>query len=642
MYISVVKHNSGEKKRSKPKKPISPLAQATFDAFRPFINIFDPGVKAIEGQMAGEVIHTIPKRVWKVHARKKAGETLRCFDDLTEYHPFHNLIKHIYSPRHVQEHIEDGILSYYTSGKRGLGLLYLDIDAHYRFQNDGDRAKKLLQKFFPAFFRTSTRGMNGYLKVRYRSIDQFNRTADDLERTLKRLFDQESILCDIEVKGTITTDQKSGRLAKLPFLPKNPEEMKDETDTWDFEQLARFQRCPIVNAARISVIAQQMEARLNEARVDWFRTYREDKKREEKQKESLGEFDSWDETELEAERAPTTAVALDAQPVAERVEAVKDLGAVAPKNRTAGAVRLTPLASPISEDAFLRNHEELRPFARAFYKKHQTFPTVEDALDWLKTTGRYSGDWEENEARRAHRVAHVLASIEQTFDPAKLGGTATKPLTLKLGRLAWWVKSKFGGGMTAKRADLRRFDPETMTAPEEENFVPADFIETFLTVAEVCVKHDPLENQAVPTTRFKKLWAMVEGGAAWNQRYFQVVRDRLNRMGVITIKDRNHTKGKAWKWVAGSSFPEGTSWKEAQRIAARKLKNRNGLPSEECKVGSVEDAAAHPAIDCGSWGGSWAVLSYRDSHTHLHNTLYQDAYPGEGPEAILGQVRPPP
>ena len=145
---------------------------------------------------------------------------------------------------HVQQHIEDGLLSYYTSGKRGLGLLYLDIDAHYRFQNDADRARELLQRFFPAFFRTSNRGINGYLKVRYRTITQFNRMADDLERTLKRLFDHFGILCDIEVKGTITTDQKSGRLAKLPFLAKNPEDMKDETDTWDFEQLARFQRCP--------------------------------------------------------------------------------------------------------------------------------------------------------------------------------------------------------------------------------------------------------------------------------------------------------------------------------------------------------------------------------------------------------------
>ena len=162
-----------------------------------------------------------------------------------------------------------------------------------------------------------------------------------------------------------------------------------------------------------------MEARLDEAKIQWFRAYREDKKREEKQKESRGEFDSWDETELQAERTVAAPVP-EVLPVTKKIEAVKDLGAVAPKNRTAGAVRLTTPASPGSEDAFLRNHEDLRPFARAFYKKHQTFPTVEDALDWLKNTGRYSGDWEENEAHRAHRVAQVLAYIEQTFDPAKL------------------------------------------------------------------------------------------------------------------------------------------------------------------------------------------------------------------------------
>ena len=81
MYSSIHNRKSDKKKRSKPKKPISPLAQATFDAFRPFINIYDPGVKAIEGEMAGEVIHTIPKRVWKIHARRKAGEKVRHFDD---------------------------------------------------------------------------------------------------------------------------------------------------------------------------------------------------------------------------------------------------------------------------------------------------------------------------------------------------------------------------------------------------------------------------------------------------------------------------------------------------------------------------------------------------------------------------------
>ena len=49
---------------------------------------------------------------------------------------------------------------------------------------------------------------------------------------------------------------------------------------------------------------------------------------------------------------------------------------------------------------------------------------------------------------------------------------------------------------------------------------------------------------------------MVKDGAAWNQRYFQVVRNRLHQMGVVHIFDRQHHVGKAWKWSLGDDFPE--------------------------------------------------------------------------------------
>ena len=67
------------------------------------------------------------------------------------------------------------------------------------------------------YFRASKRGQNGYLKIRYQSIREFNDVAGQLQMTLQRLFLQLGILCDIEVKGTITHNDKSGSLAKLPF-----------------------------------------------------------------------------------------------------------------------------------------------------------------------------------------------------------------------------------------------------------------------------------------------------------------------------------------------------------------------------------------------------------------------------------------
>jgi hypothetical protein len=129
-----------------------------------------------------------------------------------------------------------------------------------------------------------------------------------------------------------------------------------------------------------------------------------------------------------------------------------------------------------------------------------------------------------------------------------------------------------------------------------------------------CLSHDPLHNKAVPTNRIKKLWEMVEGGASWNQRYYQLVRDRLHRMGVIRIIDRNHTTGKAWRWESGEAFPEDT-WKDEQR----KFREKHRLPSGD--------------------SGEQIICSRENK---VHNTLYQDApqiSPFSGENTL---VRPPP
>ena len=72
------------------------------------------------------------------------------------------------------------------------------------------------------YFRASKRGQNGYLKIRYQSIREFNAAAGQLQAALGRLFLHLGILCDIEVKGTITHKDKSGSLAKLPFSTNAP------------------------------------------------------------------------------------------------------------------------------------------------------------------------------------------------------------------------------------------------------------------------------------------------------------------------------------------------------------------------------------------------------------------------------------
>jgi hypothetical protein len=184
-------------------------------------------------------------------------------------------------------------------------------------------------------------------------------------------------------------------------------------------------------------------------------------------------------------------------------------------------------------------------------------------------------------------------------------------VSLNVERFGWWVRQHFGAGMAVEVEDYSKFDPYTMTAPVSDLFVPAQFIQTFLAVAEFCLRQDPLGNSAVPTNRIKKLWAMVEGGANWNQRYYQIVRDRLDRMGVITITDRDHHPGKAWRWESGGSFPEG-SWKEEQR----KLRERSRQPSGD------------------------GMVRYRERK--VHNTLYQDGRDFEPIDATIPLVRAPP
>ena len=215
-------------------------------------------------------------------------------------------------------------------------------------------------------------------------------------------------------------------------------------------------------------------------------------------------------------------------------------------------------------------------------------------------------------------MGQILQVTEKTFDPQKLARGPHHPINLRL-RFGWWVQRHFGSGMRVQYGDINRFDPTTMTAPLVQAFIPARFIETFLVVADACTRQDPLANGAVPTNRIKKLWPMV-GGAAWNQHHYQIVRDKLNHMGVIHITDRYHTRGRAWRWEAGAEFPLG-SFKEADR----EFKKLHRLP-----------AALTPSFEEIIAGSTYPENSV------LHNTLYQEVERELLPEEILPRVRPPP
>ncbi len=583
-------------RKKKKKNPVSQLAEASFEAFKPFINIFDCGLSWLDSP-----IHLITKEDWRLFHRYKDGERGLIYPDGREFKPGRDVVCNIYSPRHVQRHMEAGEITYYTSGRNGRGLLYLDIDAHKLWQTDEYKAKAILQELFPfGYFRASRRGQNGFLKIKYDTAEEYNSLADRLERTLKLYFLSLGILCDFETKGTITTEDKSGSLAKMPFTQQRyPCNKRDESDHWNYTQLEKFVACPTVNIRRVECIIGQIE--IDEEKAAAFAEHKQ-------------RLDEKHKAAEEMKKVQKSSRISNPSPIL-----VKPVAIIQPKPSVKPCtVRIkTDLPPQESESAFERNLKDLPPFVRAFYSAHRRYPKTEEALDWLHVNGRYSGEWEDGENRRAKRVEQILDFLESDFDPEMLSKSNSTPVSLNRETYSWWVRQTFGLTMTGKVSDIRRFDAETMQAPTSVVTVPARFVETFLSVAEFCVKTDPLSNKAVPTNRIKKIWGMVKDGSPWNQKYFQVVRDRLHRMGVISIFDRKHHIGKAWRWKVGEFMPEKSLGEQE-----RKLKDK--IPRR-------------PSVSLVEFLGD----TYYKNNT-LHNTLY---YIETQISAVFSpdqQVRPPP
>jgi hypothetical protein len=498
--------------RPKSKDFVSPFAQATFDAFEPFINVFDPGASFLGPY------HSITKEDWAFYHRHKPGEKPLFYDDGTKFHPFNHVIRNIYSPEHVQKHIVDNETSYYTSGRNGLGLFYLDVDAHKPWQTDDFQGKVLLQNLFPfGYFRTSTRGQNGYLKVSYSSIEEFNEFAPKLDASLKRLFLHSEILSDIEIKGTITHEGKSGLLAMLPFTTKFDQHKRDETDSWDGRQLELFKSCPIVNVRRLEEIIRQIESQIDEDKVARFlekkrkieewsvsraeivKHYRNREFRGTDQ-EVFAQAKELRDRHLQSLKlnGPTMSTGVVTSPLVENIAPnpssdlgpsinSEKMGATLPKRQTQNEstfemrkVSWDAVGTATEADAFDRNLRDLLPFVRDFYKKYRAFPTVEAVLTHLRENGLFSGKWSDNEERRANRVAQVLNFVIKTFDPKLLRTGTTESISLYVGKFGWWVRNHIGTELFADVINLQCFDPVTLTVPAKRVSVPARFIETFL------------------------------------------------------------------------------------------------------------------------------------------------------------------
>jgi len=372
--------------------PICPLAKATFQAFRPFLNLHDPGRKLpvldeqgmpIRDPATGQWLLT-PKHTISKDLRQRYEEYRRD-QYATDFLPGHYHAR-VFNARMVEQQIAGQEVHYFTSGQAGSAVLYLDVDAHHAEQlPDLPASVDLLGRLFPgAFQRESPRGHNGYLKVRYAtgwagasSWWRFNQLADRLEKALKAIWRAEGRTTDIEIKGTITTATKAGRLAKLPFR------------NWNWEDLDRWNATPTLSLAGFRQVVERLEQMAEEAR-------------------------------------PT------AEPVPAPVPATRLVARERDRHDQ-------------ESNRFTANLQHLMALARRLGR----VPEVEEALDHLRENNLFTGSWDDGEARRERRVAFIIDRyIEPDFDAAKCGGNhQVEALMALVEKYTQWATRKYGPGI---------------------------------------------------------------------------------------------------------------------------------------------------------------------------------------------------
>ena len=207
---------------------------------------------------------------------------------------------------------------------------------------------------------------------------------------------------------------------------------------------------------------------------------------------------------------------------------------------------------------------------------------------------------ERNQVKGSH--PQVRRQSSHVYDTKAAFPTSPPPVEPGIRYAATWTKRT-----VVPQATIQLYGPGPRTTPQS---------------VRARRPHTPLPSRPIPTghNRIKKLWTMVAGGAAWNQQYLQIVRERLHRMGIIRIFDRQHQSGKAWRWEATDSFPADDYRKEQ-----RKLRERSRLRTGV--VGSYRDLVA----------GTRTIRELK-----VHNTLYHNADGISGLQAEIAEGRAPP
>jgi hypothetical protein len=514
---------------------------------------------------------------------------------------------------------------YYTSDNR-IALLYHDIDCHldYQTQADADAARSLIEKETTAYlgisplFLRSDRGENGYLKVDLAGVDpkKANEVFDEYQEAMRLLFAKHRIMADFEIKGTVTWidgDGKlhAGRYGKLPMCASRWDyrwhrslvtarkvtisqieafikKVKDEVSGEDIARHAEAkhrafvthhlpvgdkQQWPLISRMSLGIFEDSL---VSYKRQSWIaRSLLDDatiKKLwpdyESNEKDNHEERDHV-ENDCPIQRAGgTLRLGPDEQDRGgERTSAAgaENLQSAGRNHRISGVVDRRVgttgvyVADLLSEpDSFKRQLIALLRLAR-FLKR---VPTVDEALDFIRDNGLYTGAWA-NPARRG-RVRGILKHIVKTFDPAKCSKPGRSQATVNIGKYDAWAKTKFPNGLVGGK---RKIVTDEFEIREISKCGRAEweFISVFVSVCEFLLMVDKRPDESLPHKRAMNLWNyLFEHGLVkvqFDNRKWAACRDGLEKYGIIKVTDRRYEANKAMKWAIGPYFPMLGLWK---------------------------------------------------------------------------------
>jgi hypothetical protein len=211
----------------------------------------------------------------------------------------------------------------------------------------------------------------------------------------------------------------------------------------------------------------------------------------------------------------------------------------------------TPDTLRLEPDSFIRQREALLEFCR----RNRRAVSVEEGLDFIKTNDLFTGSWEQRQGKRKVRVGQILSFIAKTFDPSLCTGVRHE---INFGKFDSWAKSHCPDGW--RRQASRWLDEFGTAHTRQRSRTVADwqFVSLFLSIAEYLVQQDKNGDDSVPTARAESLWNLLYDQGVISipfcARKWKIVRDRLEKLGVLKI-DHHYHRGQAMKWWIGSLFP---------------------------------------------------------------------------------------